>query len=88
MPSQATIDKMKLQFPFATREWFRNQHDVFTDYWNAKTGQDATKRDWDATWRNWIRRAALDIPHTKAHNGTLSGVDAKAAGWQAMKGQQ
>jgi len=29
----------------------------FTDYWKAKTGQSATKLDWDATWRNWIRNA-------------------------------
>lgn len=27
----------------------------FRDYWKAKTGKDATKLDWDATFRNWIR---------------------------------
>lgn len=27
----------------------------FKDYWIAKTGKDATKRDWQATWRNWVR---------------------------------
>lgn len=30
----------------------------FVDYWRAKTGKDATKLDWPATWKNWIRRAA------------------------------
>ena len=29
----------------------------FQDYWTAKTGADATKKDWAATWRNWCRRA-------------------------------
>lgn len=29
--------------------------DSFTDYWIAKTGSAATKRDWDATFRNWVR---------------------------------
>ena len=29
----------------------------FKDYWKAKTGKDATKHDWDATFRNWIRKA-------------------------------
>ncbi|WP_413154924.1 hypothetical protein [Bartonella sp. cb54] len=29
----------------------------FRDYWSAKTGKDATKRDWQATWRNWIRNS-------------------------------
>lgn len=27
----------------------------FRDYWIAKSGKDATKADWLATWRNWIR---------------------------------
>jgi hypothetical protein len=27
----------------------------FVDYWRAKSGKDATKRDWVATWRNWLR---------------------------------
>lgn len=30
----------------------------FRDYWLAKAGKDATKRDWPATWRNWVRRAS------------------------------
>ena len=28
---------------------------AFIDYWKAKTGQNAIKLDWDATFRNWIR---------------------------------
>lgn len=30
----------------------------FRDYWTAKTGAGATKADWPATWRNWIRNCA------------------------------
>lgn len=26
----------------------------FRNYWTAKTGIAATKRDWSATWRNWV----------------------------------
>src|SRR5882757_1158592 len=26
----------------------------FRNYWLAKSGKDATKVDWDATWRNWV----------------------------------
>jgi hypothetical protein len=29
----------------------------FTNYWRAKTGRDATKLDWLATWQNWILNA-------------------------------
>jgi hypothetical protein len=28
---------------------------AFRDFWHAKTGQNATKADWAATWRNWVR---------------------------------
>jgi hypothetical protein len=27
----------------------------FVDYWTSKTGTAATKLDWDATFRNWVR---------------------------------
>lgn len=29
---------------------------VFVDYWRAKTGANATKLDWPATWRVWMSR--------------------------------
>lgn len=31
-------------------------HEMFVDHWRAQTGQRAVKRDWIATWRNWMRR--------------------------------
>src|SRR5262249_17684441 len=30
------------------------QAEKFRNYWTAKSGAGATKRDWSATWRNWI----------------------------------
>jgi uncharacterized protein YdaU (DUF1376 family) len=30
--------------------------DQFKDYWISVTGKSATKADWFATWRNWVRR--------------------------------
>jgi len=30
----------------------------FVDFWRAKSGKDATKLDWTATWRNWCRNAS------------------------------
>lgn len=33
----------------------RTEADKFKDYWIARTGRDATKADWLATWRNWMR---------------------------------
>lgn len=49
------------------REWSRKQglsnselrieFEKFKNYWMAKSGKDATKKDWQATWRNWIINA-------------------------------
>lgn len=33
------------------------EFDKFRDYWTAKSGRNATKLDWAATWRNWMRNA-------------------------------
>jgi len=30
---------------------------AFRDYWQSATGANATKKDWDAAWRNWIRNS-------------------------------
>lgn len=38
----------------------RREHSRFIDYWLGQPGQRGTKLDWDATWRNWMRRAADD----------------------------
>ena len=37
------------------------EHSRFVDYWTGLSGQKAVKVDWDATWRNWMRRAADDL---------------------------
>jgi len=35
--------------------------DIFVDYWLARAGKDATKMDWDATWKNWCRRELAPV---------------------------
>jgi uncharacterized protein YdaU (DUF1376 family) len=37
--------------------------DRFRDYWRGKSGKDATKADWLATWRNWCRTAVDNLPN-------------------------
>lgn len=32
----------------------------FRDYWCALSGARAVKLDWQATWRNWLRKTARD----------------------------
>lgn len=43
-----------------TREAVIRECDKFKDYWISKTGANATKADWEATWRNWIRKHMED----------------------------
>lgn len=44
------------EFPTATME---REGQKFADHWRAATGKNATKLDWFATWRNWVRNARL-----------------------------
>ena len=37
------------------------EHQIFGDYWRAQPGQKGVKLDWDATWRNWMRKAHKDL---------------------------
>jgi hypothetical protein len=62
----------------------RAAHRKFTDYWRAKSGQAATKVDWVATWRNWIRTEAERGPH---RNGRSIDSTANIKGWMARKGE-
>lgn len=41
-----------------TADAVRWEADKFADYWHARSGQGACKLDWQATWRNWIRKNA------------------------------
>ncbi|WP_375671168.1 hypothetical protein [Bartonella sp. SD1336NMGDW] len=40
----------------------------FRDYWRSKAGANATKIDWQTTWRNWVRRAIEGLEKTKNKN--------------------
>lgn len=36
----------------------RHEAEKFRDYWHSVAGQKGVKRDWLATWRNWIRNSS------------------------------
>jgi uncharacterized protein YdaU (DUF1376 family) len=50
--------------------------DKFRDYWTAKAGKDATKVDWEATWRNWCRNSGPRGP-TKTGPASIPKIKAK-----------
>lgn len=39
----------------------RREADRFRDYWIGLSGKGASKADWQATWRNWVRKAIDDL---------------------------
>lgn len=55
-------------------EFIRSQADQFKDYWISKSGSAATKMDWEATWRNWIRNAVQRAPRSNAQAKPLKGL--------------
>lgn len=66
-PNQTHWDAAKEINPNLTDEWFKLVAHKFKDYWIAKSGKDATKVDWLATWRNWLRR---EVENAKTGTGT------------------
>lgn len=52
-PSQRTVDTIAGEYPGFD---YGREHKRFVDYWIAQPGQRGVKLDWDATWRNWMRR--------------------------------
>jgi hypothetical protein len=45
------------EFPSWSADAIRIEGGKFRDFWCGKSGKDATKIEWDATWRNWCRNA-------------------------------
>lgn len=71
-----------LSFPQAHREAER-----FRDYWRAVPGEKGVKLDWDATWRNWCRKAAdqLGVQPQEQPEGTMvSRLDPRWS-WLALR---
>lgn len=56
-PSEASRAKVAAVAPHVDHE---AETEVFRDYWVAQPGQKGVKVDWDATWRNWMRRKESD----------------------------
>lgn len=50
----------------------RTETERFVDYWTAKAGASATKVDWVATWRNWLRTAQDRLNERKPRRSNLA----------------
>lgn len=54
------------QFPNWSVQEIRTESEKFRDFWVAKSGKDAAKLDWEATWRNWCRNAKKSSDVTRS----------------------
>jgi len=66
----------------------RHETEKFINYWQSASGQKAVKRDWEATWRNWMLTAAERTPTARGTNGhpsRPSTTDQRVADAQALK---
>jgi hypothetical protein len=65
----------------STADDIRKCAERFKDYWLGLAGSKAVKADWEATWRNWVRRDS-DIGHRP-----MTRVDAKVAEVERILGK-
>ena len=56
----------------------RSEAEAFKDYWLSVAGVRGVKNDWDATWRNWVRRSN-DAPMAGQTGGGYVAVNKQAA---------
>ena len=90
MPAPRSIEIVRDEHPGITEETLIREHRKFSDHWAAATGQRARKKDWDATWRNWMRtameryqpRTAQSSQQSSFANMSMDEIRAMAGGQQ------
>lgn len=60
--------------PTWTEDHTRRIGETFRDYWRAKAGKEGVKLDWEATWRNWVRREKPLCAHGSPLDPSLSSL--------------
>lgn len=57
--------------PHWTEADFKFHTDDFRDFWHSATGTKARKLNWDATFRNWMRRQKSNSRVSTRQRGTV-----------------
>ena len=81
-PEPRTVEQIRTEAPHITEDFLEKEHRKFADYWAGIGGARGRKKDWDATWRNWMRRALESQPrqvHPKQE--TMTAPDRKILGY-------
>lgn len=67
------------KYPHWTAEIVRSIASKFRNHWVAKSGKDATKLDWQATWENWVDSGITQRDHpAPAGSANTAARDAEA----------
>jgi hypothetical protein len=82
LPSAESIAKAREDAPDVDA---KAEHSAFIDYWIAQPGQKGVKTNWDATWRNWMRRKQADVKRPGTKTPTTK-ADQNAALYQQLYG--
>jgi|TARA_R110000823_G_scaffold219284_1_gene348256 hypothetical protein len=69
-PSQSLIDQIILKEK-ANSKWVDDHIYTFVNYWLGKTGKNATKKDWNATFKNWCANS-FARPESSKHQETCA----------------
>jgi hypothetical protein len=78
-PAPELVAQMRAEQPHIDQD---TELKIFRDHWRS-TDKNPKKRNWDATYRNWIRRAAQQ-QRPNNRRPTRSAIDDKVAGWQTI----
>jgi len=68
MPSGETVRQIRAEFPWLTKENLEAEHRSFVDWAHSSSSRNAVKKDWDATWRNWMRREFKNATPSRPNN--------------------
>jgi hypothetical protein len=67
------------KYPAWSTEKVRDEADKFRNHWTSKTGKDATKLDWYATWQNWCMSSIAHKDDPRPAGGPSSAPTADEA---------
>jgi hypothetical protein len=73
LPADWTLSDVDCEYALSNSlngQQINREVEAFRDYWHAKA-TNATKLDWSATWRTWVRRSTERLPQ---HNLSTQGV--------------
>lgn len=77
-PSEGVVQQMRTECPGVD---LTSEHMKFVDHWKSQPGAKGRKADWDATWRNWIRRSHEFVSRTESRTGTTGNTEKAVNGW-------